>query len=1107
MLKRIFPLLILVLAIPCALLGQVTTSSISGTVKNANDEPLVGATITAIHQPSGTKYSTTSRTGGVYSINNMRVGGPYTIEVTFVGFQTDKQEEVQLKLAETFNLVSNLKPSSGELTNVVVTTAARRNLILNSKRTGAVTNVGKATINTMPSITRSINDFSRFTPQANGTSVGGGNYRQNNVTVDGSDYNNSFGIGSNLPAQGSPISLDAIEEISVSVTPFDVRQSGFIGSALNAVTRSGTNRFAGSVYTYFRNQNQNGNQVNKVSFTRQKFDFKQYGARISGPIIKNKLFFFLSYETEKTISPGQQNVAGTPTAPGPSGNIARPTRAELDAISTFLKTTYDYDTGPYDFYDFEGDKEKITARLDWNINDKHKMNIRYSQVESSDPAPMSGSFGSTGIANSNGSRTANNALWFKNSNYYQDYNFYSLAGEINSSFTTRLSNTLRFSYNRQDEPRSSDSEIFPFVDIYKDGTPFTSFGYEPFTFGNLRKVDIYSIFDNLTLNAGKHALLFGLQADFTKTLNGFQPLGATYYRYNSWTDFTSGAKPNDFAMTYSLSPGFAQAFPTFKFAQYSAYVQDEISVSKNFKITLGLRADRFTYPDVAEVKTNPLVAGLTFENGQKVNTGKLPEPKILFSPRVGFNYDIYGDRSLQLRGGTGIFTGRVPYVWIVGQSGNSGMIQVTQSFNGTANTPGPFNPDRETYFPGTVPPAGTVIPSTVTAFAEDFKMPQTWKTSAALDIRLPWGIIGTIEGIFNKDINTIYSRNINLVAPQRLNVAGYPDNRLIYPNANPDKYINKLTSTGQPGGTNAMSMILTGNESRGYYASLNLKLEKQLKGGFSAVVSYTKSFADNLFDGTGDQPINTWNGNTSIDGPNNPMLGYSGFVVPDRVIAAVSYRKEYFKHLGTQISLFYEGSSSGRFSYTYSSDFNRDGANADLIYIPKDARNTAEIQFVNTASINGIVYTPAQQAQLFEDFINQDKYLRAHRGQYAERGGGQLPWRNQLDVKLLQDLFINVGKNRNTIQFSVDIFNFGNLINKSWGRQKITAVNYLASSTNVPILQPQNVASLTPGGATVPTFRLATDRLGQIASTSFYDNIGLSSTYFMQFGLRYIFNN
>ncbi|HEX2682597.1 MAG TPA: TonB-dependent receptor, partial [Ferruginibacter sp.] len=629
-----------------------------------------------------------------------------------------------------------------------------------------------------------------------------------------------------------------------------------------------------------------------------------------------------------------------------------------------------------------------------------------------------------------------------------------------------------------------------------------------FTYGNLRKVDIYSVFDNLTLNTGKHSMLFGLQADFTKTLNGFQPLGMSYYRFNSWNDFATNQKPADFAMTYSLSPGFAQAFPTFKFAQYSAYFQDEITVNSKFKLTLGLRADRFTYPDVAEVKTNPLVAALTYENGQKVNTGNLPEPRIMWSPRVGFNYDIYGNRSVQLRGGTGIFTGRVPYVWIVGQSGNSGMIQVTQSFNGgQANTPGPFSPERDTYFPAVVPPAGTVIPTTVTAFAEDFKMPQTWKTSAALDLRLPWNMVATIEGIFNKDLNTIYSRNINLVAPQHLNVAGYPDNRLIYPNANTDKYINKLTSGGQAGGTNAHSMILTGNESRGYYASLNLKVEKQLRGGFSAVVSYTKSFADNLFDGGGDQPINTWNGNTSIDGPNNPMLGYSQFVVPDRVIAAVSYRKEYFKHLATQISLFYEGSSGGRYSYTYSNDFNRDGATADLIYIPKDARNTQEIQFVNTAAINGIVYTPAQQAQMFEDFINQDKYLRAHRGQYAERSGGQLPWRNQVDVKILQDLFINVGKNRNTIQFSVDIFNFGNLLNKSWGRQKITAVNYLSSSTNVPILQPQNVASLTPGGATVPTFRLATDRLGQLASTSFYDNIGLSSTYFMQFGLRYIFNN
>jgi hypothetical protein len=307
-------------------------------------------------------------------------------------------------------------------------------------------------------------------------------------------------------------------------------------------------------------------------------------------------------------------------------------------------------------------------------------------------------------------------------------------------------------------------------------------------------------------------------------------------------------------------------------------------------------------------------------------------------------------------------------------------------------------------------------------------------------------------------------------------------------------------------GNVGFTTIVTGNETRGGYASFTAKLEKQFQKGFSAMVAYTKSFASNYFDGSGDQPINTWNGMTTVNGANNPELSYANYVVPDRVIAGLSFRKEYFKHLGTTVSFVYEGAIDSRFSYTYSNDFNRDGATADLIYIPKDARNPNEIRFVNTASINGVVYTDKEQAELFEAFINQDKYLRAHRGQYAERNGGQLPWRNQVDFRLLQDVFMNIGKNRNTIQFGLDIFNIGNLINKNWSKKKLTSTAYLSSSTNVPILQPQNVASLVPGGTVVPTFRLAADRLGNINTKSFIDDVSIRSTYYMQFSVRYIFN-
>lgn len=1097
MLKRLSILLLFTLLVSQVLLAQVTSSSMSGTVVDKNGDPLAGATISAVHQPSGTNYTTVASNQGIFNIANMRVGGPYVINITYAGLQPFRLENVQLLLAETFQVNAVMSQDAQTLETVVVAGGRRRSV----ERTGAATNIGVRQINTMPSVSRSINDLSRLTPQSNGAAVGGGNYRQNYVTVDGSDFNNAFGIGSNLPAGGNPVSLDALEEISINITPFDIRQSNFIGSSLNAVTRAGTNNFSGSVYTFFRNQNQQGNKVKGDEFTQQNFQYNQYGFRVGGPIIKNKLFFFLNGEQEKTIRPGQQRFAATTSAPfGSAPNIARPTASELDAISNYLRTTYNYETGPYQGYDFEADRLKILARLDWNISNNHRLNLRYSHNEGKDPAFMSGSTGSTGNTFSSGAgRTDINALHFKNSNYFQETNFYSTQLELNSTFG-RIGNNLRLSYNNQNEPRSTESTVFPFVDILKDGQPFTSFGHEPFSLGNLREVQIYSLVDNVTTTIGKHNLLGGLQVDYSTTKNGFQPLGMSYYRFNSWEDFVNGANPNDFAYTHSLQPGYAQAFPSFKFMQFSLYGQDEITFSPKFRMTVGLRADYTTFPDVEEVKTNPLVANLTFANNTRINTGELPKPKVMLSPRLGFNYDVNGDRSLMLRGGTGIFTGRIPFVWIVGQSGNSGMLQVTRSFNGTANNQNrPFKPDPTAYFPATPPQAGTVIPTNITSFSDDFTMPQTWKTSLAVDARLPGGIVGTVEGIFNRDVNVLYSRNVNLVAPQPLNIAGYPDNRLVYPVSNTQKYINPLNGQGvySATGTNQLNAIVSDNESKGYYFSLTTRLEKQFSGGLYANIAYTYSRAENLYDGAGDQPINTWNLIPSVNGPNTTELSHAGYVVPHRVIAAISYRKEFLKHLGTTLSLFYEGSHQGRFSYVYNGDFNRDIVNSDLLYIPRDP---SEITFVNN-TISGTIYTPQQQSDAFFAFIEQDKYLRERKGQYAERNGALLPWRNQLDVKFLQDIFTNLGGKRNTLQFSIDVFNFGNLLNSKWGITQTTNASALLIPANAT-----GTTAFTPGGAVRPTFRLSPDR-GALASKSFRDNLNLSSTYYMQFGLRYIFNN
>ncbi|AMJ64193.1 TonB-dependent receptor [Hymenobacter sp. PAMC 26628] len=1106
--------------------AQVTTSSLTGLIKDAKGEPSIGATVRAVHTPSGTTYGVATNAEGRFTIQNMRIGGPYTVEISYVGAQTNTRNGIVLQLDQPYVLNMTLGAADTQLQEVTVTASNPRS-ILNSDRTGSVTTIDRTALQRLPSISRSLNDFTRLTPQSNGNgSIGGGSLRSNYFSVDGSDFNNNFGIGGNLPANGSPISLDAIEEISVNVTPYDVRQSGFTGAAINAVTRAGTNDFAGSAYGYFNNQKFRGDRVGDQRVIIQDQRFYQYGARLGGPIIKNKLFFFANFETEENRTPGQQRTAATAAAPFGSGtNIARPTATELDTYAAFLREKYGYDPGAYQGYSFTAPRTKILGRLDWNIAQNHHFNVRYSQVEGKGvnfPSTSRSPYGGYKYPNPNGNgtfldgsgnRQNNTALFYENANYFQEANFYSLAAELNSTFGKKGSttNVLRGTYTRQNDPRSSPSStLFPFVDILKDGTPFTSFGTEPFTYGNLRDVKIYSIKDDFTWVLGRNNFTAGYQGDFSETKNGFQRFGTGYYTFASWNDFATGKNPVDFGLTYSLTPGYEQAFPSFKYQQHSLYLQDEVAISERLRVTGGLRVDLTHYANT--LRSFQKVADLNFAGSEKVDVAALPGNQVLYSPRLGFNLDVLGDRSLQLRGGSGIFTGRVPYVWIVSQAGDAGTLQITQTYGasqGSTNpaVPGPFNPDPTAYRPATTPQPGTVIPSTTSSLAQNFRFPQTWKSSLALDAKLPFGIVGTVEAIVNRDINAAVYRNANLVAPAALGVNGYPDNRLIYPNANTNKFVNPLTAAGQPvatgatNGTGAYNAIVLSNASQGYYFSLTGKLDKQFSNNLFGSVSYTYTDAKNLFDGGGDQPLSAWQGTATVNGSNNLGLAYNGNTLPHRVIASLSYRQEYLGHLGTTISLYYEGATQGRYSYQYSADFNRDGANADLIYIPK---NASEITFVPVTTGTGAStvtqFTAQQQSDAFFAFVDQDPYLSKHKGEYAERNGAQFPWRSEVDVKILQDIFTNLGPKRNSLQVSLDIFNLGNLLNNNWGRVKQTTFN--------TFLEPQNVANLTNAATgPTPTFRFGRDNVtGQLLTTAFRDAVSLGSTYYMQVGLRYIFN-
>ena len=716
-----------------------------------------------------------------------------------------------------------------------------------------------------------------------------------------------------------------------------------------------------------------------------------------------------------------------------------------------------------------------------------------------DPTPPSTSVSPfSGIYTNN--RQAMDAMWYKNSGYFQESNFKSLSAELNSSLGGgKFMNTLRGTYSFQDEPRTTDGKLFPFVDILKAGIPYVSFGTELFSYGNLRQVATITINDDFTWSMGRNSFTAGAQYETDKTKNGFMRFGSSFYVFNSWDDFVNGVNPKNFGITFSNTPGYAQAFPTFNYAQTSAYIQDEINVNNKLKVVAGLRLDLPTYPN--PLPEHPIVSSLTFGTN-KYSTATLPQTKMMLSPRIGFNYDITGERKYVIRGGTGIFTGRVPFVWIVSQAGDAGMLQTTQTYYSPA-VPGPFNPSVSAYYPADQPAAGTIVPGTFTIISKNFKMPQSWNSSIAFDAKLPWGLKATFEGIYNKDINTAFFVNEGLTSPTNMNIdelntESYPDGRLIYPNALDARYYylhnaGVLTTT-VTSSTQGVSPIVIENRKGGYYWSATAKIEKAFNNGFAGMIAYTHSEAKNLVDGSGDQASSAWNGNPNINGANSPELSYAGYITPDKLISSISYRIEYLKSMATSISMFYEGGSTGRFSYVYSSNVVRDGAGSNnLIYIPKDP---SEITFVNR-TVNTFVWTAQAQSDAFFAYIDQDKYLRSRKGKYAERNGALMPWRNQFDVKIMQDFFVNVGGKRNTLQVSLDILNFANLLSKHWGLSQLYKQGNILTQTNV--------SSIVAGGAVKPTYQLNPYNNTMLTNT-LTNNISYSSTYSMQLGIRYIFN-
>ncbi|MDD3034843.1 MAG: carboxypeptidase regulatory-like domain-containing protein [Bacteroidales bacterium] len=1100
-----FALTAMGLFVAFAAIAQVTTSSMSGRITETNGTPIPGATVLAVHMPSGSQFYAITDNTGNYRIQNMRVGGPYNVAIQTLGFRKLETQGITISLADNYVLNAVLQEEAVGLDEIVVS-AVSTTSNMRSDRAGAITSINLEAINGTPTIDRSMNDLIKMTPQVfvsgSGPQIGGGSYRQSFVTVDGAAFNNAFGIGQNLPASGSPISLDALEQISISVTPYDVRQSGFTGGSINAVTRSGSNEFSGSIYTYFNNQDFQGNKVGSTTLTKNDSKYFVYGARVGGPIIKNKLFFFLNFEKESITEPGPSRVAATPAKPYTNGsdNVARPTASTMDLLSNYLNSTYGYNPGAYQGYSSQSPGMKFLARLDWNINKNHKFNIRYSNTEKKSPSSPSTS--TSGLGNRNfttDSRTSMKAMYFQNARYYQETNFSSIAGELTSRFLEgRLSNALRVSYSHQYEPRSTEGGEFPFVDIAVAGNVYTSFGTELFSYGNLRDVKTTNITDEISYSLGKHNFMAGIQYEHNNTKNGFQRFGAGYYQYafanedalvaaiNGGTLFNN---PAQYAITHSYNEDFSQAYPEFNFNQLSFYLQDEYSISDKFKVLAGVRFELPMYPALntySEQVANTQL-GEHNNNGGYYDTSVLPSTKLMFSPRVGFNWDITGDRAFVLRGGTGLFTGRIPFVWIVAQSGDSGVLQNTYTAvsGGSATVP-TFMPNRVDQLNQIYPNGITASTATITQvslMAEDLRMPQTWKTSLALDARLPGGILATLEGIYNKDVNPVTVCNAGLQDPVNTAIPNYADNRPYY-----GKYYNSTLKN---------AYLLKNADEAGYYYSLTAKLEKNNWHGLSGMLAYTYSKAESLNDGFGDQLYSAFQSAYTVNGNNRQELAAPSYVMPHRLIGSLSYRKEYGKHFATGISLFYEGGPQGRLSYTYTSNVLGDGGAYNLIYVPASAD---ELSFSNYTYKDGTgatqTYTATQQAADFWNFVNNDDYLKTRKGKYAERNGAVYPWSHQFDVKLTQDFFVNVKGKRNTIQLGLDIQNLGNLLNKDWGhRYYYNQYAILKQASN----------KFAQGSTNEPVYQFQRNGVDVLTKTFRPDN-SFSSTYSMQISLRYIFN-
>lgn len=1074
--------------------GQITTSTLSGVVKDEKGEKLVGATVSVVHQPTGTKYGSSTNLQGSYVIPAVRVGGPYVLKVSYLGYKTQEIADVNTSLGLTTNVNFVLIEESKGLQEVVVT--ANRSNIFSKEKTGAAQQFGRRELTSVP-ITgaRTIDGITKYNPFGNGNSFGAQDSRLNNFTIDGSQFNNNFGLGSSSQAGGrtgaSAISLDAIEQLQVNIAPFDIRQSGFVGAGINAVTRSGSNEIEGSFYQTQRNNSSTyvGDNARGTTVTASKFDEKVQGFRLGAPIIKNKLFIFGNYESIERTEPGTNWISeGSPLT---GTQISRVKYNDMKTLSDFMRDKFGYETGAWEGYSNTNTSNKFLIRADWNINDKNKLTARYVHHNSEAQINVSNSQ-SAGAGNRT---TQFNAMSFQNSGYTIQDNTRSAVLELNSTLSKSLFNNLIVSYDKQIENRGYMSQMFPTIDIREGSATYTSVGFDPFTPGNKLDYSTFNVTNNLTKFAGRHTLVGGFNFQSFQSNNLFFPASNGVYIFNSLNDFytaanqslSNGGRPSTlaparFQFRYSALPGAVEPMQVLKANRLDLYLQDEFDASENLKLTFGLRTNIVDLGNTA--LENKTVTSMTFAGGEKFNTSVLPKTQVLLEPRFGFNYDVKGEKKTQIRGGTGVFTGRPPYVFLSNQVGNNGVLTGFIDVSGAAASQYGFTANPNQYFVPSTP----TLPSTFDlAFTDqNYRFPQVWKNNLAVDQKLPWlGLVASVELLYNQTINAVHYYNANLDAP--VGTLGGVDNRPRFAGNDNGVRVNDNVSMGA---------VLT-NMNGAYNKSATFKLEKPASKGLWGYVAYTAADAQDFMD-AGSIASGSWQSAVSVNGNNNLDLTTSSFVVKNRVVGLLGYRIDYGKKYGgaTTITLGYVGSQNNPFSYIVAGDLNGDRVNNnDLVFVPNKGSDIRFAPLTVGSGATAVTYTEAQQQAAFESYISQDPYLSTRRGQYAERNALALPFLHRFDLSVAQDVFVKIGGKRNSFQIRADILNFGNMVNNNWGVSE--------RATN-----PQLLNFVSRDANNVPTYRLATQRDASgtyLIKDTYQYNSSVFDVWSAQLGIRYIF--